>query len=232
MSRPGSWCRPGSPCSPRRWSCRRSPHRRRARSSRCSVGRFRRRRRSPRRQRRSAAARRRRRRVPVGVDRHAPAPSQVPLKPQGGAAAQPPCGSIAPAGTGLQRPRCRPRCRTCRSRSSPTSSRRRRRSCRCRTRRRRADLAEALLPARAAVADRARSAVAVAGAGRAAGGAVAVVGRHDCIVAGLQRARRRRSCAPASRSSRRSGRWRRALGARRVELAAAGAVADAVRSRS
>ena len=42
--------------------------------------------------------------VPAGIHPHAPLPSQVPLKPQGGAAAQPPCGSIAPAGTGLQRP--------------------------------------------------------------------------------------------------------------------------------
>jgi hypothetical protein len=42
--------------------------------------------------------------LPAGVDRHAPAPSQVPLKPQGGAAVQPPCGSMAPVGTGLQRP--------------------------------------------------------------------------------------------------------------------------------
>ena len=42
--------------------------------------------------------------VPADIARQAPAPSQVPLNPQGGVAAQPPCGSIAPAGTGLQRP--------------------------------------------------------------------------------------------------------------------------------
>jgi hypothetical protein len=42
--------------------------------------------------------------VPAVIGRHAPAPSQVPLNPQGGAAAHPPCGSIAPAGTGLQVP--------------------------------------------------------------------------------------------------------------------------------
>jgi hypothetical protein len=42
--------------------------------------------------------------VPAGIGRQAPAPSQVPLKPQGGVAAQPPCGSIAPAATGLHRP--------------------------------------------------------------------------------------------------------------------------------
>ena len=42
--------------------------------------------------------------VPAGIGRQPPAPSQVPLNPQGGAAAQPPCGSIAPTGTGLQAP--------------------------------------------------------------------------------------------------------------------------------
>ena len=42
--------------------------------------------------------------VPACIDRHAPLPSQVPLKPQGGASAQPPCGSIPPAGTGAHVP--------------------------------------------------------------------------------------------------------------------------------
>jgi len=42
--------------------------------------------------------------VPAGTDRQAPEPSQVPLNPQGGLATQPPCGSIAPAGIGLQLP--------------------------------------------------------------------------------------------------------------------------------
>ena len=42
--------------------------------------------------------------VPAAIGRQAPLPSQVPLNPQGGAAAQPPRGSIAPAGTGLQAP--------------------------------------------------------------------------------------------------------------------------------
>ena len=42
--------------------------------------------------------------VPAGTDRHAPAPSQVPLNPQGGLGTQPPCVSIAPAGIGLQLP--------------------------------------------------------------------------------------------------------------------------------
>ena len=42
--------------------------------------------------------------VPAGIGWHAPLPSQVPLNPQGGAGVQPPCGSIAPAGTGLQAP--------------------------------------------------------------------------------------------------------------------------------
>lgn len=42
--------------------------------------------------------------VPAGIDRQAPLPSQVPLKPQGGASAQPPWGSIPPAGTAVQVP--------------------------------------------------------------------------------------------------------------------------------
>jgi hypothetical protein len=42
--------------------------------------------------------------VPAAIGRHAPLPSQVPLNPQGGVGAQPPCGSIAPAATGLQAP--------------------------------------------------------------------------------------------------------------------------------
>jgi hypothetical protein len=42
--------------------------------------------------------------VPAGIGRQAPVPSQRPLKPQGGADGQPPCGSIAPAGTGMQLP--------------------------------------------------------------------------------------------------------------------------------
>jgi hypothetical protein len=42
--------------------------------------------------------------VPAGIGRHAPVPSHTPLKPQGGAEGQPPCGSIAPAGTGVQLP--------------------------------------------------------------------------------------------------------------------------------
>jgi len=42
--------------------------------------------------------------VPRGVGRQAPLPSHVPLKPQGGAGRQPPCGSIAPTATGLQVP--------------------------------------------------------------------------------------------------------------------------------
>jgi hypothetical protein len=42
--------------------------------------------------------------VPAAIARQAPAPSQVPLNPQGGAGAQPPCGSIAPTGTGLHAP--------------------------------------------------------------------------------------------------------------------------------
>src|SRR5262245_31756604 len=42
--------------------------------------------------------------VPAAMKPHAPLPSQVPLNPQGGADRQPPCGSIAPAGTGRQAP--------------------------------------------------------------------------------------------------------------------------------
>ena len=42
--------------------------------------------------------------VPAAMKRQAPAPLQVPLVPQGGAGAQPPCGSIPPAGTGVQAP--------------------------------------------------------------------------------------------------------------------------------
>lgn len=42
--------------------------------------------------------------VPAAIGRQAPVPSQVPLKPQGGAGRQPPCGSIAPTGTGLHVP--------------------------------------------------------------------------------------------------------------------------------
>jgi hypothetical protein len=42
--------------------------------------------------------------VPAAIGRQAPLPSQVPLKPQGGAGRQPPCGSMAPAGTGRQAP--------------------------------------------------------------------------------------------------------------------------------
>ena len=42
--------------------------------------------------------------VPAAIGRQAPPPSQVPSNPQGGAAVQPPCGSIAPTGTGLQAP--------------------------------------------------------------------------------------------------------------------------------
>jgi hypothetical protein len=42
--------------------------------------------------------------VPALVLRQAPAPLQVPSKPQGGAAAQPWCGSAAPSGTGPQVP--------------------------------------------------------------------------------------------------------------------------------
>src|SRR3954465_13757206 len=42
--------------------------------------------------------------VPAAIGLQAPPPSQVPLNPQGGAGAQPPCGSIAPSGTGLHAP--------------------------------------------------------------------------------------------------------------------------------
>ena len=42
--------------------------------------------------------------VPAAIGRQLPPPSQVPLNPQGGADAQPPCGSIAPTGTGAHAP--------------------------------------------------------------------------------------------------------------------------------
>jgi hypothetical protein len=42
--------------------------------------------------------------VVAGAFRQAPLPSQRPVKPQGGLAGQPPCGSIASAGTGLHVP--------------------------------------------------------------------------------------------------------------------------------
>ena len=42
--------------------------------------------------------------VPAAADRQAPAPLQVPSNPQGGAAAQPPCGSLVPAATAVQVP--------------------------------------------------------------------------------------------------------------------------------
>jgi hypothetical protein len=42
--------------------------------------------------------------VAVEAFRHAPAPSHVPTKPQGGLAAQRPCGSAASAGTSLHVP--------------------------------------------------------------------------------------------------------------------------------
>ena len=42
--------------------------------------------------------------VPLCAFLQAPVPSQVPLKPQGGLAVQPPCGSISPLRTGVQRP--------------------------------------------------------------------------------------------------------------------------------
>ena len=42
--------------------------------------------------------------VAAAADRQAPAPLQVPSKPQGGAAVQPPCGSFIPATTGVQVP--------------------------------------------------------------------------------------------------------------------------------
>jgi hypothetical protein len=42
--------------------------------------------------------------VPAAIGWQPPAPSQVPLNPQGGTGAQAPCGSIAPMGTGLHAP--------------------------------------------------------------------------------------------------------------------------------
>jgi hypothetical protein len=42
--------------------------------------------------------------VVAAAFRQAPLPSHVPLKPHGGLAAQPPCGSMSPAGTGWHRP--------------------------------------------------------------------------------------------------------------------------------
>jgi hypothetical protein len=42
--------------------------------------------------------------VPFVAYRQAPEPSQVPLNPQGGLELQPLCGSMSPAGTGVQRP--------------------------------------------------------------------------------------------------------------------------------
>ena len=42
--------------------------------------------------------------VPAAIGRQLPLPSQVPLNPHGGAGRQPPCGSIAPTGTGWQLP--------------------------------------------------------------------------------------------------------------------------------
>jgi len=42
--------------------------------------------------------------VPTAAARQAPAPLQVPSNPQGGAAAQPPCGSLVPAATAVQVP--------------------------------------------------------------------------------------------------------------------------------
>jgi hypothetical protein len=42
--------------------------------------------------------------VPAAAERQAPAPLQVPSNPQGGAAAQPPCGSLVPAATAEQVP--------------------------------------------------------------------------------------------------------------------------------
>jgi len=42
--------------------------------------------------------------VDVGAFSQAPRPSQRPFQPQGGLAAQPPCGSMSPAGTGWQEP--------------------------------------------------------------------------------------------------------------------------------
>jgi len=42
--------------------------------------------------------------VPAAAERQAPAPLHVPSNPQGGAAAQPPCGSLVPAATAAQVP--------------------------------------------------------------------------------------------------------------------------------
>jgi hypothetical protein len=42
--------------------------------------------------------------VVTGALRQAPLPSHTPMKPQGGLAAQPPCGSISSGGTGLHMP--------------------------------------------------------------------------------------------------------------------------------
>jgi len=42
--------------------------------------------------------------VVTGALRQAPLPSHTPLQPQGGLGAQPPCGSISSAGTGLHMP--------------------------------------------------------------------------------------------------------------------------------
>jgi len=91
-----------------------------------------------------------------------------------------------------------------------------------------ADLSQPLLAARAAVAHRSRHAVAVDGASRTAGRAVAAVGR-----AGLRGGRRARARAVAGARQRgdaaadRAG-GRRTLRARFVQLAAARAVAEAV----
>ena len=42
--------------------------------------------------------------VPAAAERQAPAPLQVPSNPQGGAAAQPPCGSFVLVATAVQVP--------------------------------------------------------------------------------------------------------------------------------
>ncbi len=42
--------------------------------------------------------------IPAAAGRQAPAPLQVPSNPQGGAAMQPPCGSLVPAATAVQVP--------------------------------------------------------------------------------------------------------------------------------
>jgi hypothetical protein len=42
--------------------------------------------------------------VVAGALRQAPFPSHLPVKPQGGLARQPPCGSISPSGTGWHMP--------------------------------------------------------------------------------------------------------------------------------